>query len=155
MPVKTSSIQLAKKPVAFKPLSIETVIARMNIACAKISQRAYEIFENNGHIFGHELDHWLQAEKELLHPVHLEMYERDETFHVKAEVPGYTEKELEVCVEPRRLVITGKHDAGKEEKKGKKIYSEICWINSFASLICLLKWKQKSSRHPRRTVLSN
>ena len=39
-------------------------------------------------------------------------------------MPGFTEKELEVSVEPGRLTISGKHESSKEEKKGKTVYSE-------------------------------
>jgi len=41
-------------------------------------------------------------------------------------VPGFSTKELEINVEPRRLTITGKHEAHEESKKGKRIYSERC-----------------------------
>lgn len=125
MPDKGTAVQLAKEPMAFKPFSIGTMVDRMNSVFDTISRRAYEIFDNNGRMFGHDLDHWLQAEKELLHPVQLEITETDEALHVKAEVPGYNEKELEVRVEPLRVVIAGKHESTKEEKKGKKVYSEI------------------------------
>jgi len=125
MPDKVTAVQLAKEPMAIKPFSMGTMTDRMNTVFDTISRRAYEIFENDGRIFGHDLEHWLKAEKELLHPVQLEINETDEAFHIKAEVPGYNEKELEVRVEPRRLVIAGKHEASKEQKKGKTVYSEI------------------------------
>ena len=32
----------------------------------EIVRRAYEIFEERGRIHGHDLDDWLQAERELL-----------------------------------------------------------------------------------------
>lgn len=57
-----------------------------------LARRAYEIFDGNGRVFGRELDNWFQAERELLHPVSLNITETDEAFRVKAEVPGFTEK---------------------------------------------------------------
>ena len=45
---------------------------------------------------------------------------------VRAEVPGFSTKELEISIEPRRLTILGKHEAQKESKKAKTIYSERC-----------------------------
>jgi HSP20 family protein len=68
----------------------------------------------------------LKAEGELLHPVHLNVSETDDSVNVHAEVPGFTEKDLELSIEPRRLTITGKRQRSKEEKKGKTIYSESC-----------------------------
>jgi HSP20 family protein len=89
-----------------------------------ISRRAFELFENNGRAFGHDVEDWFKAEKELLHPVPIQITETGESVEVKAEVPGFNEKELEVNVEPRRLTITGKREPSKEEKKGQTIYSE-------------------------------
>ena len=36
------------------------------------------------------------------------------------------EKELEIRVEPRRLIIAGKRETKKEEKKGKAVYAGEC-----------------------------
>lgn len=104
----------------------ENLFDRIQNVYDSIARRAFEIFDGNGRWFGHELDHWLQAESELLHPVHLEITEADNELTVRAEVPGFNTKELEINVEPRRLSITGKHEAQEETKKGKTIYSERC-----------------------------
>lgn len=91
-----------------------------------LARRAYEIFDGNGRVFGRDLDNWFQAERELLHPVSLNITETDEAFRVKAEVPGFTEKELEVAAEPDRVTITGQRESSKEEKKAKTVCSENC-----------------------------
>lgn len=91
-----------------------------------ITRRAFEIFDNNGRRFGHELEDWLQAEAELLHPTHLDISESDKTLTVRAEVPGFSEKDIEVSVEPRRVTISGKRESTAEQKQGKTIYSERC-----------------------------
>jgi HSP20 family protein len=90
-----------------------------------ISRRAFELFQSNGQLFGHEWDDWLRAESEILHPVHLDVTESDGEFTVVAEVPGFTAKELDIRVEPRRLTISGKREL-KENNHGKKILSAIC-----------------------------
>jgi HSP20 family protein len=91
-----------------------------------IAKRAFELFEGNGRWLGHELEDWLRAEAELLHPVYLEMREADGSFTVEAEVPGFTAKDLEINVEPRCLKIAGKRETKEEEKKGEAIRSEWC-----------------------------
>jgi HSP20 family protein len=91
-----------------------------------ISRRAYEIFESSGYDFGRDLENWLQAERELLHPVPVNITETDSVIELKAEVPGFDEKEIEIGLEPRRLTISGKHEATKEEKKGRSICEETC-----------------------------
>jgi HSP20 family protein len=91
-----------------------------------VSRRAFEIFDHNGRRSGRELDDWLQAEGELLHPMHVDISETDRALTVRAEVPGFSEKDIEVSVEPRRLSISGKRESGEEKRKGKTVYSERC-----------------------------
>ena len=120
------AVQIAKEPTTVKPFKPESLAALVNATFDAISRRAYEIFAGSGQTPGHELEDWFQAEKELLHPVHIQVNETEGTIEIKAEVPGFNEKELEVSVEPQRLTITGKRKAQKEEKKGRTIYSEAC-----------------------------
>src|SRR6516164_6560733 len=72
-----------------------------------IARRAFEIFEGKGRWPGRELDDWLRAESEFIHPTHLEITESDNHLNIRAEVPGFNAKELEINIEPRRLTITG------------------------------------------------
>jgi HSP20 family protein len=115
-----------EKPVTITPM--EKVMERINKMSQAITQRAYEIFEGNGREFGHDLEDWFKAEMDLLHPVHVALVESGESLQVKAEVPGFSEREIEVSVEPRRLTITGKRETEttKGENKGKTVYSEFC-----------------------------
>lgn len=121
-----TAVQTAKEPTSIKPVRPENMFERANEMFNTIARRAYEIFDTNGHPFGRDLEHWFQAEKELLHPVHMDVSETGEAFEVKAEVPGFSEKELQINVEARRLAISGKRESKKEEKKGKTICSETC-----------------------------
>jgi HSP20 family protein len=89
-----------------------------------IARRAFELFESNGRWLGRDLDDWLRAEAELLHPVHIDLTESDGDFILRAEVPGFSVKDLEIKVEPRSVRIAGKRETKKEEKNGKKIRSE-------------------------------
>jgi HSP20 family molecular chaperone IbpA len=93
-----------------------------------IARRAFELFEGNGRWPGHDLDDWIRAEAELLHPVHLDLKESDSAFTVVAEVPGYGVKDLELKVEPRSLTIAGKREIkeAKEEKGSRMLFSESC-----------------------------
>jgi HSP20 family molecular chaperone IbpA len=92
----------------------------------QIARRAYQLFEENGRKMGLDLAHWFQAESELLHPVHLSVLESAESITVRAEVPGFTVKDLEVSVEPWRVTITGKREAKEERTAKKMVYTERC-----------------------------
>jgi HSP20 family molecular chaperone IbpA len=125
-PQAETAMQSAKVPVAIKQYMTGDVFDRIQQFYDSTARRAFEIFENNGRWLGHDLEDWFRAESELLHPVHLEMAESDDNLMVRAEVPGFSTKELEISIEPRRLTILGKHEAQKESKKAKTIYSERC-----------------------------
>ena len=56
--------------------------------------------------------------------VPVEIAETEKELLVTAEVPGFTEKDLEVRIEPNRLFITGKTFENKEEKGKKTLYTE-------------------------------
>ena len=124
MTEKGTAVQQAKEPTALKPFASD-FFERAHSIFEAISRRAYEIFESHGQ-FGRDLEDWFQAERELLHPVHVQLSETGDTLEIKAELPGFNEKELSINAEPTRLVITGKREKKKEEIKGKMIYSETC-----------------------------
>ena len=115
-----------KRAEELSPVKYASVFDQIEDLFNALSRRAYEIFEGNGRAFGRDLEDWFQAEREVLHPVHVTIEESDDSLAVKAEVPGFSEKELEINLEPRRLTITGKREAKKEEKKGKTVYAERC-----------------------------
>ena len=119
-------MQRAKETAPAKPTGSTNIFDRINEVRDSIAKRAFEIFEGKGRWLGRELDDWLRAESELLHPMHLELAESDSDLTVKAEVPGFNAKELEINIEPRRLTVTGKRETKDETKRGKTVYSELC-----------------------------
>lgn len=92
----------------------------------QIAHRAYEIFEGNGRTLGRDIEDWFRAETEVLHPVHLDLSESPVSFSVRAEVPGFTAKDLDVNLEPRRLTISGKRETKEEHRTKKTVCSERC-----------------------------
>jgi HSP20 family protein len=121
-----TAIQPLKTSAVAKQTGTENAIDRFQQVFDSIEKRAFEIFHNNGRWFDHDLSDWLQAESEILHPLHLEIAETDDALTVRAEVPGFTAKELDIRVEGNRLTIAGKHESKEESTKGKTVYSERC-----------------------------
>jgi type II secretory pathway predicted ATPase ExeA/HSP20 family molecular chaperone IbpA len=89
-----------------------------------IACRAYELFESKGFVHGHDREDWLRAESETLLNVPVDVTETETELTVRADVPGFGEKDLEVRVAPRSLCITGKRQEASEQKEGKTVYSE-------------------------------
>jgi len=79
-----------------------------------IAARAYEIYEFRGAAHGDDFADWYQAATEILQQVPAEVTESETQFTVHAEVPGFTENDLEVRVVPSSVCITGKIQAGPE-----------------------------------------
>jgi HSP20 family molecular chaperone IbpA len=123
-PQATTTMQPTRGSVPITQLTNGDVFERIQQTYGAIARRAFEIFEKNGHWVGNELWDWFHAESELLHSVPLDLAESDNAFGVRAEVPGFEAQELEINVEPRGLMLLGKHEAQEEAKKGKMIYSD-------------------------------
>src|SRR5262249_45791319 len=99
---------------------------RMNELYDTISRRAFELFERDGGVWGRELEHWFEAESEILHPAHVRVSETNDLVTVRAEVPGFNADELKVSMEPWRLTISGRRESGGDERSAKTIYQERC-----------------------------
>ncbi len=124
MTKQATAVQRATGGTHLRLVSSDRIFDRMKDTIDAVARRAFAIFEANGRMFGRDLDNWLRAERELLHPLYLEISETEAALTVDVEVPGFTEKDIEVSVEPRRLTITGTREATEERKKGKTVYSE-------------------------------
>jgi HSP20 family protein len=85
-----------------------------------IARRPFELLEKRPLLLGREFEHFWKNEPELLRPIYLKMYETEENLVVRAEVPGLTEKELNIACEPWRLIITAKKEYKEEAKIEKK-----------------------------------
>ncbi len=89
-----------------------------------IARRAFEIFEGRRNRIGLELADWLQAEMEFLDPAYIAISESPKSLTVRADVPGFKEKDLEIEVEPRRVTIAGKRVTQNGSDTLKRIYAE-------------------------------
>jgi HSP20 family molecular chaperone IbpA len=88
-----------------------------------IARRAYELFECSRRAHGSDREHWLRAESEILHPMPLEITVTEAEIGVRAEVPGFGAKHLEIGVTPRRLFILGERQGVLERSEGKTVRS--------------------------------
>ena len=76
--------------------------------------------EKRPFLLGREFENLFKTEPELMRPICLELYETEEALVARAEVPGFTEKELHIVAEPWRLVIAGKREWKEEGKVEEK-----------------------------------
>ena len=89
-----------------------------------VARRAHELFEATGGAHGQDRENWLQAKSEMLLSVPVEVSETDTELMIRADVPGFTEIDLEVRVAPRSLCITGTRPNPSDRGDERTIYSE-------------------------------
>jgi HSP20 family molecular chaperone IbpA len=90
-------MERTKEPELLKHGS-EEISNRFSQIYDVIARRAFDIFESCGRVPGHELEDWFRAESELLRPVPLNVTESNDEYIVRAEVPGFGSKDIEVIV---------------------------------------------------------
>ncbi len=86
------------------PADLQSKVQKLQLA---IARRAHELFEARGQEHGRDLEDWLRAESELLCPVSIAMSESIDRVSVRANVAGFDQSEIEVSVEPSRVIILG------------------------------------------------
>src|SRR5207249_6899561 len=97
---------------------ISSIAEEVNQMQDRITRRAYDLFEQDGRVFGRDLDHWLQAERELLWKPALELREADGEFVLEVAVSGVDPKDIEIEVTPEDIVLKADIQHEHEEKKG-------------------------------------
>src|SRR5215510_12919205 len=98
---------------------ISSILDEMNQMQDRIMRRAYDLFEQNGRLFGRDLDHWLQAERELLWKPAVELREtKDGEFVLEVAVSGVDPKDIDIEVTPEDIVLKADIQHEHEEKKG-------------------------------------
>ena len=121
-------------PVKVTIGGVESLFDRAKEIYESIARRAYELFEGRGRQDGFDLEDWLRAERETLLPISTITTEYDDHLAVRAEVPGFTDKEIQVSLEPRRLIISGKIEQTDEQKSGETTYTSLRFNEFFNTL---------------------
>lgn len=112
-------------PVLTMPEVASSVDQSVQAIYNQVARRAYELFLQRGYAHGFHTDDWLQAESELMQPAPIHIEEEDDKFLVRAEVPGFRANQVEVRVEPNRLLISGNaEEQEKQRTRGHTIYTE-------------------------------
>jgi len=116
--------QTALSPIRLKPLSLSDFWSDVDNVMKQVRQRAYQLFEWRGRGDGRELEDWFKAELDFLKPVPVEIAEKGDVLHIRADVPGFTEEELQVNLEPGFFTLKGEHREETEKKEEKTYHSE-------------------------------
>ena len=74
----------------------------------EIKQFAFHLFQRRGALPGTDFEDWLTAEALLLKPVAVNVEQDKDSVIVRADVPGFTQKDLKVHIEKDFVKICGK-----------------------------------------------
>jgi HSP20 family molecular chaperone IbpA len=106
MEMQSEGRRIADRQV--KLVGTEVSVNRRNEIRDMIARRAYELFEIHGRVDGHDMNDWLEAELEIVHPCRHELKEAAGAVIFVADLPGaFTADQISVGVEPRHLTISG------------------------------------------------
>ena len=120
-----STIQRSETGTPVKLVPAHVLLERLNEIHSLIASRAYELFERRGRVDGEDVSDWLQAEDELVHSCRHDVKESAEAFSLHAEMPGlFTADQLQVSVEPHRLIVSGEKQVIATHTDGKTTWTE-------------------------------
>lgn len=105
-------------------VAAEEILESARTISEKIAHKAYDFFEERGRVWGHDLEDWVKAEFEIGRPIAIELRMTDDSLVLKAEVPGFSERELKLSVEANRVLLSGKRETPVEEP-GQILVSEL------------------------------
>lgn len=111
----TTNAPPTTQPAHFKLTASGTLVEQTGLISAAVARRAYELFEARGSQHGHDCEDWFRAESELLTPLPATIVDTDDGFTVRAELPGFTGKDLEALAEPRRLIVRPRKQTLEQE----------------------------------------
>jgi HSP20 family protein len=83
----------------------ETILNELDQLHTDISQRAYELFQKRGALWGGPLADWLNAERQVVWKPAIELRQKDNQFEVLAATPGIDAKDLDVQITPEDMLI--------------------------------------------------
>jgi|SRR5215467_12018283 len=113
---------------------LPSVFDEINAIQDRITRRAYELFESNGSVLGRDLEHWLQAERELLWKPPLELTEKDGKFQLQAAIAGLEPRDIGIEVTTEDIVLKAETKHEHKEQKGAVHYCEFEGGKMFRSI---------------------
>jgi HSP20 family protein len=114
-----SETPLTTRPAISTLVEDDPFFARMREHHQSIVRRAYELFKDTGFSNRHDLEEWQRAVFEMQKELPVQITEFDEGISIRAQVPGFSEEELEVKLDHHRLFIAGRQEKASESEEEK------------------------------------
>jgi HSP20 family molecular chaperone IbpA len=90
----------------------------------QVRHKAFEMFEGSGRPQGHDVNHWLEAEKQLPSVPRYELLETKTEVDVCVAVPGFDVDEIGIVALRDSLLVRAASTSGAETRAGELLYAE-------------------------------
>jgi len=101
-----------------------TIVDQTQEMQERIMQRAYELFEQAGSMPGNDLEHWAQAEREIVWKPAIELRETGEQIQLEAAIAGVDPEDIDIEVTPEDIVLKAELNHEHNETDGVVHYCE-------------------------------
>jgi len=89
---------------------------QVNALRKQIESAAFDIFCRRGQNCGDALKDWHQAECQLFQSIPFNLADKNDYLELRAEVPGFTEREIDLQADSHSVLITGKRSHPDERR---------------------------------------
>lgn len=113
--------QIAVKMVTHTNAALCRLRRLMKTVHDEVCRRAFCIYQRKGIKGGHELEDWLEAEREVICSPPSELAETRDEIHIQAALAGLSVRNLQVDVLPNSITIEGKV-ARTEARSDEKVH---------------------------------
>lgn len=90
----------------------------------QVRHKAFDLFEESGRPHGHDVNHWLEAERQLISVPRYELLETASEIDVRIEIPGFDAEEIEIIALPEALLVKAEAGPEHEKREGVVRYTE-------------------------------
>jgi HSP20 family protein len=116
--------EVAVQQVKATERDTSSVFAELSKRFEEVRRRAFELFEKRGFEFGHELEDWLKAERDVAGWPAAEMKEKEAAYELEITLPGFEAKDVQVTATPAEIVVHAAYVHEKKTEEGKVLWTE-------------------------------
>ena len=91
----------------------------LNEITEEVRHRAFGLFERGGRMSGSDLEHWFEAEREVVWAPPSEVIENKDSYQARIALPGFQPRELQVVATPEALIVEAEATHTHAGKDGK------------------------------------
>jgi HSP20 family protein len=122
---QTNEVSAERRKVTASALAPDDkFLSELKEVFGKIEKRAFDLFVNRNGQHGRDMDDWFTAQSELFRPVPCEVMDKGNELIVRAEVPGFNQRDLQVKVDVDRIFIAGHKERTIQSSSEDRVFSD-------------------------------